>query len=323
MKVLVTGGAGYIFSRGIPELLKWEKDGKKVITELISVDNLMFNQCCHYEASLDPRYKFVKQDITDFDAMEQYYDWADVIIPAACITGAPLSEQMRSRAWEVNYSAIRFMVSHLIESGQKDKRIIVLVSNSGYGIKPPGVLTVEEDELNPVSTYGKTKVSLEETMKQYPSVVYRLATVFGVSNFHRIGLLVNTLVYKAMKEKVLPIYQGHYQRNYLYIGDCIQAVKLGIEKYDEMRGQVYNVGDTNANMTKMELAQLVAKHTGAEIIEVDNIQDPDKRSYLVSNAKIEAMGFRASTSIEEAIQELIRFYPAVDERSHNVYFGTT
>jgi nucleoside-diphosphate-sugar epimerase len=335
MKTLVLGSQGFISSLLMPELLSWKKElilgrYKKmedvddfVVSELIGVDNLMYNQCVHGAIVGDKRYSFIRQDVTDVEAMKELYAWADCIIPAACLTGAPICEQMKSRAWAVNYSSIKKMLDYLLSIGKKDTIIIGLVSNSGYGIKPEGTLTIEEDALNPISTYGRTKVALEKELMAYKAVTYRFATVFGPSLFHRVGLLVNTLVLKGLREKVLPIYEGHFQRNYLYIQDAIQAIKLGISKYDQMRGQVYNVGDTRANMTKLELAKLVAKYTGAEVIEVDNLKDPDRRSYLVSNAKIEAMGFKPTKTIEEVIQDLIKFYAAVDERSHNVYFGTT
>ena len=324
MKILVTGSQGYVCSVLLPKLLDWkDSTGGLVVSGLVGVDNLMFSQMTHAGIVDDARYRFIRQDVTDFDAMSDLYEWADCIIPAACLTGAPICEHLKSQAWEVNYIAIKNMLDHLTFIGKLDTIVVGLVSNSGYGIKPAGVYTTEEDDLNPVSTYGKTKVSLEAELNRYRGIIYRLATVYGPSPFHRIGLLVNTFVYRALRDKVLPVYQGHFQRNYLYINDCVEAIKLGITRYEEMCGQTYNVGDSRANTTKLELAKLVASLTGAEVIEVDNLKDPDTRSYLVSNSKIETMGFRPSKTMGEVILDLINLYSAVDERSHNVYFGTT
>ena len=207
---------------------------------------------------------------------------------------------------EINYDTIRYILS-IIKPYQK---MIYPNTNSGYGIGKKNNFCDEKSPLNPISLYGKTKVDAEKIiLKHKNSVVFRLATVFGYSFRMRTDLLVNFLVNKAVVDGEIKLFEPHFRRNYIHVLDVANAFIFAIKNFSKMKGNIYNVGLSSANLTKLELAKLIKKYvSGTKIRIIKNRKDPDKRDYFVSNKKIEKLGFIPSVSIEDGIKELNNIY---------------
>ena len=316
MKILVTGGAGYIGSILVPKLL--EKGH-----EVIVVDNFMYNQtslldCCH-----DEKLAIIRGDARDRNLISACLKKVDVIFPLACIVGAPACAKNPSAALEINYNAVKM----ILDLRRKNQIIIFPTTNSGYGIGQKDVYCTEETPLKPISLYGQTKVNAEkEVLKAGNSITLRLATVFGISPRMRLDLMVNDFVYRALKDRSLTLFEAHFKRNFVYVGDVTKAFIHCLENFDSMKNEPYNVGLSSANLSKWELCEEIKKQIPefwfTEYKGEEWAKDPDKRNYIVSNEKIEATGFKATTSLQEGIAELIKGYKVIkgeDRRFSNVW----
>jgi len=302
MKILVTGGAGYIGSRLVPELLN---EGHTVTV----IDNLMYNQtslldCCHHD-----ELTIVREDVRHRDPMESLVNEADLIIPLAAIVGAPACDKDPTAATSINYDAIKL----ILELRRPDQKIIYPTTNSGYGIGTDNIYCNEETPLNPISLYGRTKSDAEKAiLAAGNSITFRLATVFGVSPRMRFDLLVNDFVYRALFDRSLTLFEAHFKRNYVYIGDVVRAFIHAINNFDQMKGHTYNFGLDDANLSKWELCEEIKRHIPqfwfSEFQDEEWAKDPDKRNYIVCNKKIAATGFRATTTLRHGIDELIKGY---------------
>ena len=302
MRILVTGGAGYIGSVLVPMLLA---EGHAVTV----LDNFMYRQtplldCCHH-----PKLTIVSGDARDGGLLSKTLKEADAIFPLACLTGAPLCEQDPQAAKSVNLDAIR----QLLQLRHKDQRIIFPTTNSGYGIGQEGIHCTEETPLRPISVYGRLKVDAERmVLEAGNSITFRLATAFGVSPRMRLDLLVNDFVFRAVTDGVTVLFQGHFKRNYLHVRDVARVFLHGLKRFDTMKGEPYNVGLSDANLSKRELCDEIRKQVPKfYVVEADIGQDPDQRNYIVSNAKIERTGFQTKTSLQDGIQELLKGYQIV------------
>jgi nucleoside-diphosphate-sugar epimerase len=302
MRILVTGGAGYIGSVLVPMLLG---EGHEVTV----VDNFLYEQtslldCCHYG-----RLSIVRGDARDRALMTECLKTADVILPLACLTGAPACDADPLEARSVNLEAIRT----LVELRSPRQRIIFPTTNSGYGIGQEGIHCTEETPLRPISTYGRLKVEAERLLLETGnSITLRLATVFGISPRMRLDLLVNDFVYRAVTDGFLVLFQSHFKRNYLHVRDAARAFLHVLAKFDQMSGEPYNVGLSDANLSKRELCEEIKKQVpGFYFTEAAVGEDPDRRNYIVSNAKIERSGFIPQVSLQEGITELIKGYQVV------------
>lgn len=304
-KILVTGGAGYIGSILVPELLK---DSYEVIV----IDNLMYGQtslldCCHYK-----NLKIIRGDARNENLIRQLlYDFQpEWIIPLACIVGAPACDKDPIAAKTINLEAIRLILRH---RGSHQK-IIYPTTNSGYGIGQEGIYCTEETPLNPVSLYGRLKAEAEEyVLTAGDGITLRLATVFGISPRMRLDLLVNEMVYMAHNSYPVKIYNPHFKRNYIHIRDVVRAFLHCMENFEGMKDQVYNLGLSDANLSKWELCQEIRKQVPKFIFFEGEGEDPDKRNYIVNNAKIEATGFMPKFSLQEGITELIKGYQIIKQ----------
>jgi nucleoside-diphosphate-sugar epimerase len=297
MKILVTGGAGYIGSVLTPTLLA---SGHEVTV----VDNFLFRQnsladCCHYGS-----FQVVRGDCRDEALMKQLVAGADVIIPLAALVGAPLCDRDPAAARTTNCEAVA-MLCRMASSAQ---RILMPVTNSGYGIGQKGIQCTEETPLRPISLYGVTKVKAEEAILQREnSISFRLATVFGVAPRMRIDLLVNDFVYRAFNDRAVVIFEGHFKRNYIHVRDVVRVFLHGLENFGTMKGRAYNVGLDDANLSKLELCAVIKKHLPKFVfLEAPIGEDPDKRDYIVSNARVAATGFKPEWTLDRGIQELIK-----------------
>ena len=304
LSILVTGGAGYLGSILVPRLL----DAGHRVT---GVDNFMFNQMPLGHVCANPNFNIVRGDVRDHDEMAKWAAKADVVIPLAALVGAPLCARDPDTATAVNRDSIVALLKRL----SKDQRVVYPTTNSGYGIGEPGKACTEETPLRPISLYGRTKSDAEKAVLDFgSSVAFRLATVFGMSPRMRLDLLVNDFVYRAVTDRFVVLFEAHFIRNYIHIRDVASAFAHAIDNFDRMKGEVYNVGlsDTNeakANLSKAELCERI-KQQLPEFYYVESQigEDPDKRDYIVSNAKIEATGYRPAHTIDSGIAELIKGY---------------
>jgi len=302
MKVLVTGAAGYIGSVLVPALLQ---QGYQVI----AIDSFMYNQSSLLDCCYDKKLSVVRGDARDRKLISDYIRDVEVIFPLACLTGAPLCARDPESARQVNLDAIK-MVLDLRNPGQK---VIFPNTNSGYGIGEEGIHCTEESPLNPVSLYGKLKVEAETIILEAgDSIALRLATVFGTSPRMRLDLLVNDFIYRAVTDRFIVLFEAHFKRNYIHIRDVVKAFIHCINNFNDMNGQVYNVGMSDANLSKWELCEEIKKQVpDFYFTEAEVGEDPDKRNYIVSNAKIEATGFQPDVSLQDGITELIKGYQVV------------
>jgi nucleoside-diphosphate-sugar epimerase len=302
--ILVTGGAGYIGSVLVPELLK---AGNKVTV----LDNYMFNQNTLLDCCYNSLFSIARGDARDGSLLSETVKDKDYIIPLAALVGAPLCDKDEDGAESINTGAIKT----LTEIIDPEQRIIIPITNSGYGIGEKGKFCTEETPLRPISHYGKTKVEAEKiALSRANSVSLRLATVFGASPRMRLDLLVNDFTYKAVKEKFIDIFEGHFMRNYIHIRDVAKAFLHVIDNFDKLKGEAYNVGLSDANISKLELCTKIREQLpDFNYQESSDKKDPDQRDYLVSNEKIEKTGFKPSYSLEDGITELIKTYKILSD----------
>ncbi|MEK6889148.1 MAG: NAD(P)-dependent oxidoreductase [Nanoarchaeota archaeon] len=302
--VLITGGAGYLGSVLTDRFLS---RGHKVTV----VDSLVWNQNSPLFFLAREGYSFIHGDARDKNLLKKLVDSHDVLIPLAALVGAPLCENSPREAEEINTGAIA-LIDGLRSPGQK---LVFPNTNSGYGTKSGDSFCTEETPLEPISCYGRTKVEAERILlgSRKPTLTLRLATVFGPSPRMRTDLLVNDLVYRALSEKKLVIFEGHFKRNFIHIRDVADAFLYAISNFDNMRlggkNQAYNAGLDEANISKAELAYKIREHIPGLFVEQDEFaQDPDKRNYMVSNEKLSKVGFSARFTLDQGIRELIDYY---------------
>jgi nucleoside-diphosphate-sugar epimerase len=302
-KILVTGGAGYIGSVLVPELLMAGH-------EVTVIDNFLYNQpslldVCHYKTLT-----IVRGDARNEALIQKHIKGKDFIIPLACLVGAPLCDADPVGATTTNRDAVLM----LLRLRAPEQKIIFPNTNSGYGRMEKGVAYCDENSpLEPVSLYGRLKVETEKALLEVGNAItFRLATVCGVSPRMRLDLLVNDFVYRAVTDRAVVLFEPHFKRNYLHVRDAARAFIHAVEHFDSMKNQAYNVGLSSANLSKSELCEKIKEQLPEFVFIESSIgEDPDKRNYIISNEKIEKTGFAARVSIEDAIRELIQGYQVV------------
>ena len=299
MKILVTGGAGYIGSVLVPHLLQ---EGHEVTV----LDNFFFGQSSLADCCWQDAFHVVRGDSRDEAVVKPLAAKADVIIPLAALVGMPLCDNDPIAARTTNHEAVKL----LCRLAGKDQRIVFPTTNSGYGIGEKGKFCTEETPLRPISLYGKTKVQAEEeVLARQNSVTFRLATVFGMSPRMRVDLLVNDFVYRAVHDHAVLIFEGHFKRNYVHIRDVARVLAFAVAKFESLKGRPYNVGLDDANLSKLELCAEIAKQVPQFVyVEAPIGEDPDKRDYIVSNARLAETGFKTQWTLEKGIRELIKGY---------------
>ena len=306
-RILVTGGAGYLGSILVPTLLA---RGCSVTV----VDSFMYGQTSLLDCCADGKFTIVRGDVRDERLMLPLLKKADVIMPLACLVGAPLCAQKPLEARSINLDAIVMLLKH----AAKSQRFISPTTNSGYGVGQAGVFCTEETPMNPISLYGVLKVELEQALLAAGAVSLRLATVCGISPRMRLDLLVNDFTYRAVNDRFVVLFEAHFKRNYIHVRDVARAFCHALDNFDKMQGQPYNVGLSDANLSKMELCLEIQKQIPDFcIMEAPVGKDPDQRNYVVSNAKIEATGYRPQVSIQRAIAELVKAYQIVRRNQHS------
>lgn len=302
MKILVTGGAGYIGSILVPTLLQ---KGHEVSV----IDNFMYNQSSLLDVCNNEKLTLVRGDARDENLVKKHLKSADVIFPLACYTGAPLCAKDPVGATSVNLEAVRL----ILKLRSKEQRVIFPNTNSGYGVGEKGVFCTEETPMRPVTLYGQLKVEAEKSILDAGNaIVFRLATVFGISPRMRLDLLVNDFTYRAVTDRFVVLFEAHFKRNYIHVRDIAKAFIHAMDNFEKMKNEPYNVGLSEANLSKKELCEEIKKQVpDFYFVEAQVGEDPDKRDYIVSNAKIEATGYKPDVSLQKGIAELIKGYQVV------------
>ena len=302
MNILVTGGAGYIGSILVPDLLS---QGHTVTV----LDNFMFKQASLNHICAHKNFHVVNGDIRKEEVIKPLLKQADVVIPLAALVGAPLCNKDDIAASTTNYHAIGMMLQNV----HKSQIILMPTTNSAYGSGDENNFCTEETPLNPISSYAIAKVAVEqELMKHENAVSFRLATVFGMSPRMRTDLLVNDLTYRAVYDGSVVLFESHFKRNYVHVRDISRVFTHAINNIDRMKGEIYNVGLSSANVSKMELCEKIKEHIPHfSIMEAAIRKDPDQRNYIVSNAKLEATGFNTQFTLDDGIVELIKGYQMI------------
>jgi len=304
---LIIGGAGYIGSHLTGKLITENfkvhvidifKNNEKVFNSIISKKNLTVSNSNGHDLN--------KKDLKLFD----------VIIPLAALVGAPICDKYPSEAKSTNLELIK----KILKIASKSQEIIFPTTNSGYGSTSGNLKCNEKTPLNPISLYGKLKKEAEiEVMQRENSISFRLATVFGVSPRHRTDLLVNDFVYKAYNEKCLVLFQENFKRNYIHLDDVADAFIFASKKFNKLKRNIFNLGLSNANLTKKDLALKIKKYVkDLTIISSEIGEDPDKRNYIVDNSKFEKKGFIAKKTLEDGIKELIKYYSYQKKYDSNI-----
>lgn len=306
-EIFVTGGAGYIGSILVPELLKMGHN----ITVL---DNFMYKQSSLLGCCANENFQVINGDCRDEELLKKLVSGKDYIIPLGALVGFPLCDKDKIAATTTNLDAVK----KILEIRNPDQRVIFPCTNSGYGLGQGQEYCTEESPISPISLYGKTKMAAEKAVLEAGnSVAFRFATLFGASPRMRTDLLVNDFVYRAVYDRSAIIFEGHFMRNYLHVRDAARAFVFAMEHFDEMKGQTFNCGLSNANLSKLELCAVIKKYVpNFTYLEADIDADPDKRNYLVSNEKIESLGFKPAYSLDDGIKELIKVYTMIKNSSY-------
>ncbi len=299
MKILVTGGAGYIGS--VLTLALLEAGHAVTVLDTFQDGGTQLAPCCRFSS-----FQVIRGDARDTRLLDDVVPHADCVIPLAALVGEPLCKQDPIGATTTNRDAVLALAKRITSS----QLVLIPTTNSGYGIGGNDRFCTEETPLRPISLYGTTKVEAERAvLDQCKGISFRLATVFGMSPKMRIDLLVNDFVWRAVKDRAVVLFESHFRRNYIHVRDVAKAFIHGIENYHTMRGGAFNVGLSSANLSKWELCERIKTHVPAFVfLEAPIGEDPDKRDYIVSNAKIEATGFVPEWTLNRGIEELIRGY---------------
>jgi nucleoside-diphosphate-sugar epimerase len=307
MKILITGGAGYLGSILVPHLLNLGH-------EVTVLDSLIYGQAPLLDRCIDPKFEFVYGDARDEDVLHRLVAKADCIVPLAALVGAPACQRDAIGAKSVNRDAVR-LIARL---RAKEQRVLFPTTNSGYGIGQEGIACTEDTPLRPISLYGTTKVEAEKLLLDSgEAVTFRLATVFGASPRMRLDLLVNDFVYRAVNDRAVVLFEAHFKRNYIHIRDVARVFSHGMDNYEAMKGRPFNVGLSDANLSKLELCEKIQKHMPEFVFSESQIgEDPDKRNYIVSNSRIEGTGWRPAYSLDNGIVELMKAYRIVRQRQY-------
>jgi nucleoside-diphosphate-sugar epimerase len=292
MKILVTGPAGYIGSKLVPKLLE-------IGHEVIGLDSLAFGYHTLIPYLDNKRFKFIKDDILNIESHNKLFTDIDGIIHLAAIVGFPACQKEPELATKINLESTK----KIINLKKNDAFFIYASTCSNYGHRGTNEECYEDTPLKPLSLYGTTKVDSEKYILEKPnSVALRFATAFGISSRLRLDLLANNFVISAITKNKIEIYESYHRRSFVHVTDIADSICFAVDNYKKMEGEAFNVGDKNLNITKLNLAEMVDKYVGCEIITIDG-EDADQRDYIINFEKINSIGFKCKKTLEEGIQE--------------------
>lgn len=300
-KILITGASGYLGSVIVGELLEEH--------EITAYDIQMYDKTSLLQYASHPNFKFIRGDVRNTGAFIEEIAKHDVILPLAALVGAPLCAKNPLDAILCNQGQLEVIAQHK----RPEQKVIFNNTNSGYGSTGGTSLCTEETPMKPVSLYGETKCAGEDAIRGVDNhVVFRLATIFGASTRPRMDLLVNNLVGRALKEKMIVLYENSSMRNYLHVKDVARGTKFVLDNWDKCKNEVYNFGNDNINMSKLDLVKEIQKQVPCEIIKAEYTKDPDARDYIVSSQKFYSKGFECKYDLQYGIRELVKVYSMVD-----------
>lgn len=306
-RVLITGGAGYIGS----VLCSYLLTRGCFVTAL---DNLNFKQPSLMPCFSDKSFRFVHGDVCNEELIREEIKKADVIIPLAAIVGTPACDREPFLATAINRDSILLVLKHTSRSQQ----ILFPNTNCVYGHQDSDYCT-ENTPLNPLSLYGKLKVECEaRLLESGRAVSFRLATVFGVSPRMRIDSLVNDFTYRACKDRFIVLFEETFKRSFIHVRDVANSFFFAMERFDQMKGQAYNLGLSSANLNKRELCEKIKTFVPEFYIHSAGVgKDLDKRDYFVCNEKLEKLGWQPLISLEQGIQEIVAAFPVIQQTFKN------
>lgn len=306
-KILITGGAGYIGSVLTPLLLR---AGHKVTV----LDNFLYRQTSLIDCCGDPAFRILRGDCRDEALVRSALDGQDIVIPLAAIVGFPACDNDKTAAKTINLDAVEM----LLRLKAPEQKVIFPCTNSGYGLGQGQTFCTETSPISPITLYGRTKMAAEAAvLASGNAVAFRFATLFGASPRMRTDLLVNDFVYRAVFDRTLVVFEGTFMRNYLHVRDAANAFLFAIEHFDEMKGQTFNCGLSDANLSKLELCEKIREHIPSFVyLQAPVGEDPDKRNYLISNEKLERLGYRTQYSLDFGIEELIKVYAILKKSTY-------
>jgi nucleoside-diphosphate-sugar epimerase len=307
-KILITGGAGYIGSVLTQKLLDLNYN-------VTVYDNFFFDQVSLNHLCINNKFSVIKGDVRDKKKIISLLSKFDVIIPLAALVGAPICRFDPVGSRTINHDSIELILKNI----SKNQIILMPTTNSAYGTGDKNNFCDEKTKLNPISEYAKDKVDIEKKLMEHKnSISFRLATVFGMSPRMRIDLLVNDFVYRAVKDGFVVLFESHFKRNFIHIQDVCNAFIFGLNNFDSMKNQIFNIGLSNVNLSKKELCQKIQKKLNNFVFFEEEIQkDIDQRNYIVSNEKIEKLGFKTKISLDSGIDELIKGYGMLNAKKYS------
>ena len=297
-KILITGGAGYIGSILTEYILK-DTEYEITIVDNFSYGETSLNHLCHYK-----KLTVLNADVRDNDFMIPLYKSHQIVIPLAALVGAPLCLKDKIGAKTINTNAVETLLIH----SDKSTKIIMPTTNSAYGSGDSQNYCDENSPLNPISIYAKEKVDLEKKLLDRGNCIsLRLATVFGMSPRMRFDLLVNDFVRRAYLDRFIVLFESHFKRNYIHVKDVANCFEHCLENFSQMKTNIYNVGLSDANLSKKELCERIKKYKPDFVVLESEIEkDIDQRNYVVSNSKIESTGFKPMYNIDFGIKEILK-----------------
>jgi nucleoside-diphosphate-sugar epimerase len=307
-KVFVTGGAGYIGSILVPALLG---SGYRVTV----LDSFLFDQASLLDCCSSADFEVARGDARDERLVREGMKGADYILPLACLTGAPLCNRRPLEAEGV----IKGAVGTILKFRSKEQRLIYPATNSGYGVGEKGRHCTEKTSMRPVSLYGTLKYAAEEMiLSAGNSISFRLATAFGVSPRMRLDLLVNDFTYRAVNDRFIVLFEAGFKRNFIHVRDIAKAFLYAMKNFGKMKDEVYNLGLSEANLSKLELCRAIKKRVPDFYFSEAAVgRDPDKRDYIVSNAKLERTGFKPDVSLDKGIAELVKGFAIIKRNQYS------
>jgi nucleoside-diphosphate-sugar epimerase len=298
LNVLVTGGAGYVGTSLIPQLLA------KNYTVTV-LDRLMWGGNVLIPFFQNKNFHFIKGDVRNEELMREVSKDKDIIIHLAAIVGFPACDANPHMADTTNVGSTK-IISKVVS---KDQYVLFASSGSNYG-RVVGQICTEETPVNPISRYSRNKLEGESILMEGTTcTALRPGTAFGVSPRLRLDLLPHEMTLQALKTKNIILYESWAIRPFIHVHDFGRAFIFAIENYDKMKNQIYNLGADALNYTKRQIADTVAKETGATVQESDDWKDPDQRHYQVSYKKLHDLGYQHAISLEDGIKELLRVLP--------------